>query len=245
MAFGGALLLTSLAALVSIIVSDGDPAEGPVFVTASTVLQDIAFVAGAVWLGGRLRRPRATDFGLRPTTLSRAVGWTFLAAVTFYGFVAAYSALLDPQGRQDTLEALGARQETALLITAAAVVILLAPFAEELLFRGFLYRALRNRLRPVSAALVVGAIFGSIHYTGPETLELLLPLAIFGFILCMLYERSGSLYPAIALHAINNAIAFATTADVNGAVYVAAGALALVLVACSILTARRGAPAAA
>ena len=36
----------------------------------------------------------------------------------------------------------------------------------------------------------------------------LVPLAVFGFVLCLLYWRTGSLYPCIALHALNNCLAF-------------------------------------
>jgi membrane protease YdiL (CAAX protease family) len=35
-----------------------------------------------------------------------------------------------------------------------------------------------------------------------------LQLSIFGVILCAVYERTGSIRPAIALHMLNNAIAF-------------------------------------
>jgi len=37
-----------------------------------------------------------------------------------------------------------------------------------------------------------------------------LPLAFLGFVLCVVYQRSGSLYPCIALHLLNNTIAFGT-----------------------------------
>ena len=55
----------------------------------------------------------------------------------------------------------------------ASIVIVLAPFAEELFFRGFVYRALRNRLSTAQATGVVAVVFGSIHYSGPETMPLL------------------------------------------------------------------------
>ena len=35
----------------------------------------------------------------------------------------------------------------------------------------------------------------------------LVPLAFFGFALCLIYDRTGSLYPCIGVHALNNAIA--------------------------------------
>ena len=47
---------------------------------------------------------------------------------------------------------------------------------------------------------------------------------------CLVYERTGSLYPVIALHALNNAIAFGTTVEKPG-VSVVLGAL--MLLACT------------
>ena len=52
-------------------------------------------------------------------------------------------------------------------------------------------------------------IWGLFHFTGPETWGVVLQLAAFGVILSWLYERTGSLWPPIAVHAINNALAFA------------------------------------
>jgi membrane protease YdiL (CAAX protease family) len=36
---------------------------------------------------------------------------------------------------------------------------------------------------------------------------------LIGFLFCLVYERTGSLYPVIALHALNNAIAFGVTVE--------------------------------
>ena len=58
------------------------------------------------------------------------------------------------------------------------------------------------------AALVSAGIWGIFHYTGPESWGVVLQLAVFGVALGWLYERTGSLYPTISVHALNNAIAF-------------------------------------
>ena len=57
-----------------------------------------------------------------------------------------------------------------------------------------------------------GALFGLIH-VGSAPVGYLVPLAFFGFGLCLLYERTGSLYPSIALHALNNSIALGANLD--------------------------------
>ena len=53
-------------------------------------------------------------------------------------------------------------------------------------------------------------------FSSAEALLLVPPLAGLGFMFCLVYERTGSLYPVIALHALNNAIAFGVTIEEPG-----------------------------
>ena len=84
-----------------------------------------------------------------------------------------------------------------------------------------------------------GLLFGIIHFNfeGADGLLILPPLALLGVIFCLVYEKTGSLYPVIGMHAFNNALAFAVQADDGWQVSVVVGPL--VLVACA-----RGAQAA-
>jgi membrane protease YdiL (CAAX protease family) len=127
---------------------------------------------------------------------------------SFYVFALTYFAIFQPDGEQEVTESLGADESTLALIVAGFVVIVVAPVAEEFFFRGFFYRALRGSLPVLAAAAIDGVIFGAIHFTGGDTLSLLPMLAALGFMFCLVYERTGSLYPVIALHALNNSIAY-------------------------------------
>ena len=80
---------------------------------------------------------------------------------------------------------------------------LFVPFAEEVLFRGVLYGWLR-RWGVVLATLVSAAVFGIAHFAP----VIMIPAALMGVVNAVLYERSGSLWPAVAAHAVNNVIAF-------------------------------------
>jgi len=81
-------------------------------------------------------------------------------------------------------------------------------------FRGFLFGALRRwQLRvaghdigPWIAAVIVGILFGLAH-TGSASSQYLVPLGYLGFVLCIMRWKTRSLYPCIALHAFNNALA--------------------------------------
>jgi membrane protease YdiL (CAAX protease family) len=99
------------------------------------------------------------------------------------------------------------------MVAAGFMVICVAPVAEEFFFRGFFYRALRSRWSVLGAAGIDGLLFGVIHYdfSGADALLILPPLAVLGFIFCLVYERTGSIYPTIAMHSLNNAIAFGVT----------------------------------
>ena len=84
------------------------------------------------------------------------------------------------------------------------MVILAAPFGEELFFRGFLYKGLRRRYPPWKAALISGAAFSLIH------VQPILVLALFpvGVGLAMVYERRQSVLASMVAHATFNVIGF-------------------------------------
>jgi len=96
------------------------------------------------------------------------------------------------------------------VVVAAAAAIVMAPFAEEVFFRGLLLPALA-RFSGERAALAVQAVaFGAIHVVGaPHTWPLAIPLAIVGWGAGWFYLRTGSLVVPIVLHATFNAINFA------------------------------------
>jgi membrane protease YdiL (CAAX protease family) len=189
--------------------------ESPAFTVIATFLQGLIFIGTAVLFASFVRRPRPEHFGLRPARLWPAVGWTALGMVSFYVLVAIYGAIVQPDAEQTVAQDLGANQGTFGMIAAGFMVICVAPVAEEFFFRGFFYRALRTRWPMLGAAAIDGLLFGVIHYdfSGAEALLILPPLALLGFIFCVVYERTGSIYPVIVMHAVNNAIAFGVTVE--------------------------------
>ena len=216
----------------------GSTKDSPTFTIAGTVIQDAALVGAAVLLALRYGPVRAADFGLRPIPLREGALWTLGAVVAFYTTSGVYALLVRPESEQDLVEVLGTEDGTGYLLATAALVILVAPITEEVFFRGFFYRSLRNRLPPLGAAVVVGVVFGAIHYRGSDTVDLLPVLAILGVLFCLLYERTDSLYPAIALHVVNNTIALMAASDANFTVPVAVAFGSLALGACVAVPAR-------
>jgi uncharacterized protein len=217
------LVLTGIVAAVAGV----DPGDNsPAVVIVGTLILEGSLIGSALLFASFVAPPKPWQFGLRGTRLWPAVGWAALALFSFYVFAAVYGIVLHPDVEQQVTESLGANRGTVGLILAGVMVIAVAPAAEEFFFRGFFYGALRSRLPVYTAAVIDGALFGLIHFdfSGTDALLLVPPLAVLGFLFCLVYERTGSLFPTIALHAVNNSIAYAAQAH-GGAVSAVVGPL--------------------
>lgn len=73
---------------------------------------------------------------------------------------------------------------------------------EEALFRGLIFRGLLKRFPPGLCILIVSLLFGIFHFSTDR----LLPTTLLGVLLALLAWRSGSLWPSMLVHAINNGI---------------------------------------
>ena len=184
--------------------------ENPTFTILATLIQSLVFIGTALLFASFTRKPEPWHFGLRRTAFWPAVGWAALGMFSFYVLAAIYTAVVQPDTEQTVAQELGAEQGTFGLIAAGFMVMCVAPVAEEFFFRGFFYRALRTRYPVLAAAAIDGVLFGVIHFDFSSTDGLLIvpPLAALGFMFCLVYERTGSIFPVIALHALNNSLAF-------------------------------------
>jgi len=91
------------------------------------------------------------------------------------------------------------------LLVLGITICLIAPIAEELLFRGFLYPVLKKYLGMIGAALVTSAAFAVSHQP-PLVWGTIFLLAL---LLTYVYEKTGSLYSAIFIHILHNTTIFA------------------------------------
>lgn len=223
-----------LAALLGI---DSGHDETLAFRVLATLVQAVVFAVSAVAFASLSGSVRARDFGFRGGPVGRVAAAVALAAVAYYTAVIAYSLLVKPDIEQTVARDLGADDGVGGLVAAAILIVAVAPVAEELFFRGFFYRALRGRLAVLLAAAVDGVVFGFLHWDFQSADQLLIvpPLALFGFLLCLLYERTGTLFAPIALHAFNNTLALSGQAA-HDAVTLAVGAAMLALCAASVRT---------
>jgi membrane protease YdiL (CAAX protease family) len=162
-----------------------------------------ALVAGTLWAARPVGGARA--LGLRlPENPGRA--FALAGGVLVAGLVAA--AALEPLLHGARSQGLtprafpGGFQASIGLALTAIVIVGVAPFAEELFFRGALTGALAQRLGAFTP-LVSGAIFGAAHLE-PRAFP---ALFVLGALLGWLYMRTRSLLPGVAVHAANNLLA--------------------------------------
>ena len=176
---------------------------------ADTVVQDVAFVLAAVFfaqLGGRA--VSAWQFGLRPPGAGwrSAAGRIVLLLIAFVVLSVVWGSAFHAE-KEKVLEQLGTGESTSLLLLSAGLTCVIAPVCEEFLFRGFIFTALRNWCGTWPAAVITGLIFGGVHAGSAPVVDLV-PLAGLGFGLCLLYRYTGSLYPCMVAHSLNNSLAF-------------------------------------
>ena len=173
------------------------------FIIVGTIVQDLMMIAAAYFVMADLGRPTARTFGLRPFK-SSAFGWIFAALVAYLVLTSIYTVLVDPPSEQLPNGLENADQNLLLAIATGTLLIVVAPFAEELFFRGFLYQAFRNSFGVLPGALLSAVIFGAIHLEFFKLVQ----LAILGVILALLFEKTKSLWSPIMLHALNNTLAY-------------------------------------
>lgn len=198
---GPVWIVVSVVLFVPVVLIGDGALPGPV---ASLGVSAAAFlVASLIVTALRVRSTAAV--GLRRTSW-RWIGLGVVAGivglVTSVGVVAAFIAITGDTSdlRPDlTAGASGSGVQVALFLALGGVLV---PFAEELFFRGLLFGALRRHGFLV-AVLVSSVLFGLAHGLSVA----LVGAALFGALTAVLYERSRSIWPAVAAHVTKNASA--------------------------------------
>ena len=155
----------------------------------------VAVGVASDWQFRPLARPLRL-LGLRRSS-PPAIGWMLAILVAYYVAAASSSrAWCCSPTRRTSAGAGVCNPSIGIAVAAVLVIVVLAPFAEELFFRGFFFAGLRSRWSLWPAALLSGAIFGLVHApTGPTAA---IPLAGLGVGLCLALQQDRV---AVALRA--------------------------------------------
>ncbi|MDQ4143781.1 MAG: CPBP family intramembrane metalloprotease [Actinomycetota bacterium] len=192
-------------ALTYLLLRDSGLSESVKFFILGTEVY--AGVALMTWLLVLKRRgARMSDAGLRkvgPGPILLMVPLT-LGVLFVNGVIAQITAAVfgDVPNAQDQLAIEPATITTVDLICLLLVVAVVAPVVEEFVFRGLLYRSARSKWGIGVASVISAVAFACLHF-----IPLLLGVFfVFGLILAAVAQRFDSIYPAIVVHALNNAV---------------------------------------
>lgn len=177
-----------------------------VLTLALWTLADLLLFTVGIYLFVRFKtRGGWVQLGLRSKGLIRSVlvgtltGLLTAAVVLAAGWLIVRLTGRDPapQPVQSAAEHAAAAWQIWLLFFLGSV---LAPFKEELVYRGFLYQAMRDRVG-VKWGILLTAIFFALAHADPVRF---IPLLIGGIALNLVFERTGSLFSSIVAHGVWN-----------------------------------------
>lgn len=173
-------------------------------VLSANLILEVALGACAVRFSVRKYGLSWADLGLR---LPRR-GGLWLPVVLCFGALTAvtlYFAVLAILGAEPEGNIPESAFDTPLLAALVGVLSLaLAPFVEELFFRGFIFGGLRGRWGLLAAALASGLLFSLAHGSP----MVFVPFTAVGVIFAWGYAYSGSLFASVAAHFLFNGISF-------------------------------------
>ena len=167
---------------------------------------EVLIVLPAWWWGPGKYGGGWARLGFRPTQLAKSGFWFVMCLAAIFAVNYAWEMVRresDWASQPNYLPYFGGGARG--LNLALLVGGLVAPAAEEVFFRGFLYAGLREHLGAIRAALLSALIFSLVHVAPP----VLVPIFFMGLVFSVLYEKTDSVWPCIALHGLVNSLAFA------------------------------------
>lgn len=195
----------------------------------STISFQSVFLVSSVICFFYLNHPPRKELGLRRGPVLKFVLWNVATAVVSIMVCYVLNNLLHqllqssdlPSTEQKVVSDLRTSENPAIVYAMITSVVILAPVAEELFFRGLLYNLMAPRGK-VSAMVFISVVFGLIHYsgTGESGADILSGLvrtipfmALSGFLFTS-YRLTGNILSPIVCHMLFNL--FGVIATRNG-----------------------------
>jgi len=183
------ILQTAIATLIYIL-TIGISIAGPYVLSKkfTTTLDDLGLSRLVSW----------TDIALAPVTF---ILYTVVVGIVLTVVVSSIPGFPADQAQDTGFKALGSRTDNLL---AFMTLVVLAPLAEETLFRGYLYGKLKKYVPGIVAALATSLLFGVAHSQWNVGIDVFI-LSLF---LCGLRSLTGSIWAGVLVHMIKNGIAY-------------------------------------
>ncbi len=184
--------------------------EDPLFIY---VFYSVTFILTCSWL---LKRFKDLNFGYNKLLKRPPQGYRWLKLVGLIGILVISSlgwglfyfyflSLIAPSWFENVMASLEAQNPASSsfpivynILTVFSFVII-APIAEEFIFRGFLLNRWATKWNLHLGIILSSVVFGCLHVNP-------IGISIFGIILCLLYIKTKTLIVPIVAHAINNAV---------------------------------------
>lgn len=209
--FAGFIMSNAVAFVIAVIglkLFGGDYSKNIFFNFGLLIMSDLAFLSVIFWYL-RSANMGPEDLGLLKRIKTSNILLVIATGLAYVVLTAVLSLLV-----KILFPSIDLTQEQAIAFTkaigpiekvfAAVALLVIAPIAEELIFRGFVFRGFRKQLGFFGAAVVSSIFFGLIH----GQINVALDTFALGMMLCYLYEKTESIWPSIMLHSLKNGIAF-------------------------------------
>jgi membrane protease YdiL (CAAX protease family)/cytochrome c-type biogenesis protein CcmH/NrfG len=171
------------------------------------------FLTGGLvfWLVIKENKQSLRDLGFRWVGLKKiffivlkSVGAIFLFNACYLGLFAALSGQLPEQQYIGEIISNAKQMNQVAFLFFMAVIV--GPFAEEIIFRGFIYSGLRRHADFRTASIISACIFSLFHMHA----GLFIPLAFMGYIFARIFEKTRSILPSVIVHMLWNFLSFSS-----------------------------------
>lgn len=185
-----------------------------VLMYSNAFMTQLSFVL-LIWTLKKIRHWKWADFGWQAMSLRemlpKVLGLYAIAWVINISYaLVLYKYGLTPPSTDVYTKLLGQATWYTLILNLLLAGVL-APLVEETLFRGIIFGGLQAYFGKWTAAVISAAIFSGLHLQ----VYGLFPRFILGIALVYLYDKYKSLYPSVALHALNNIVATLLAASLS------------------------------
>ncbi|HJP81403.1 MAG TPA: type II CAAX endopeptidase family protein [Candidatus Saccharimonadales bacterium] len=185
-----------------------NPAVGLTILSSVAYLLTLLILIGVPWiLKKRATTRKQLGFTGLPTWLDLGLGpagyviYAIIGNIVIKLIAALIPGFDDAQAQDIGFQNLSMQYE---YIFAFITLVVVAPVAEEVVFRGYLYGRLRGHLPLWVAMVATSALFGLAHFQWNIAIDVF----VLSMVACSLREVTGSIWAGILLHMIKNGIAF-------------------------------------
>ena len=167
-------------------------------------------ILGPILLSLRYRGFKLSSvFGIDRMPVGRSLLLGIALLIASYPMVVAVGVLMSillkvnpTTDQQEVMRIFESETTAAQRIPIIVLAVVVAPVAEELAFRGYLYGVIKRYFGAVPSLILSGMLFALIHLNLPS----FFPLLVLGWVFALAYELSGSLLVPMTMHALFNAL---------------------------------------